>query len=272
MRRILPGIGLWLLASTFTCSAATVDTVEVYSDAMKKNVRAAVIKPGNYSSARPLPVVYFLHGLLGSYKQFLQSVPEFADYADKYNILIVCPDGSAAGWYFDSPVNNQSRYETHISSEIVSYVDSHYNTVKNRKGRAIAGGSMGGHGAFYIAFKHQDIFGAAGSISGCVDIRAYPKMFAIQNVLGDYAEYPQRWEENTVINLTHLLTPYSLALIFDCGSEDMFADVNKALHQKMLNMNIPHHYISRPGGHTFEYMTTAIGFQMLFISNFFSNR
>ena len=33
---------------------------------------------------------------------------------------------------------------------------------------------MGGHGALYIAFKHQDIFGATGSMSGGVNIIPLP--------------------------------------------------------------------------------------------------
>ncbi|RYD90266.1 MAG: esterase family protein, partial [Sphingobacteriales bacterium] len=216
-----------------------------------------------------LPVVYLLHGLLGNYQQFIDKLPGFTDYADKYNVLLVCPDGQPAGWYFDSPEAPQFKYETYISTEVVAYVDSHYKTIKNRKGRAIIGASMGGHGAFYIAFKHQDIFGAAGSICGAVDIRPYPKMFAIQNRLGDYAKYPERWEQNTVINLMHLLTPNSLALVIDCGTEDMFFGINNALHQKLLDNNIPHVYTARPGSHTFAYMADALHYQMLFMANFF---
>ena len=34
--------------------------------------------------------------------------------------------------------------------------------------------SMGGHGALWNAIRHSDIFGAAGSMSGGVDIRPFP--------------------------------------------------------------------------------------------------
>ena len=248
---------------------STIDTVETYSASMRKKIKALVIKPDNYNTAKVLPAIYLLHGLMENYKQLLQNITALADYADKYNLLIICPDGDPAGWYFDSPQEKAYKYETYISTEIVDYIDKYYKAIKNRKGRAIIGASMGGHGAFYIAFKHQDAFGAAGSISGCVDIRPYPNTLAIQERLGSYAKYPERWEQNTVINLTHLLTPNSLALIFDCGSEDMFFGINQSLHKKLLDMNIPHDYISRPGGHTWEYMTTALKYQMLFVSNFF---
>jgi hypothetical protein len=45
--------------------------------------------------------------------------------------------------------------------------------------------------------------------------------------LGKYAEQPKRWEENTVINMLHLLTPNALSLIIDCGTEDFFFEVNQ---------------------------------------------
>ncbi len=101
-------------------------------------------------------------------------------------------------------------------------------------GRAITGLSMGGHGALYLAFKHQDIFGAGGSMSGGVDMTPYPNNWEISKRLGTYAEFPERWENNSVINLTHSLTPGSLAIIFDCGTDDFFYKVNVKLHERLV--------------------------------------
>ena len=109
---------------------------------------------------------------------------------------------------------------------------------------------MGGHGALYLAFKHQDVFGAAGSMSGGVDITPFPNNWDISKRLGSYAQQPERWESNTVINLTHLLTPNALAIIIDCGTNDFFYNVNVKLHDKLVYSNIPHDFITRPGGHT----------------------
>ena len=67
----------------------------------------------------------------------------------------------------------------------------------------------------------------------------------------------------------HLLTPNSLAIIFDCGTDDFFYKVNVALHEKLLYAGIPHDFIVRPGGHTWEYWTNAISFQLLFMKNYF---
>ena len=128
----------------------------------------------------------------------------------------------------------------------------------------MTGLSMGGHGALFLSFRHQDIFGSAGSMSGGVDIRPFPEKWGIAKRLGTMEENPQVWEENTVINLTHLLTPESLNLIIDCGTGDFFYEVNCNLHNKLMSEGIPHDFISRPGVHNWEYWANSIKYQIVF--------
>lgn len=252
--------------------AAITDTVETYSPSMKKNIRAVVIRPDNYNKINALPVVYLLHGYSGNYADWVTKAKGVEKLADQYEMMIVCPDGNYGSWYWDSPVDTASRYETYVAAELVNWIDSKYKTIKDRKGRAITGLSMGGQGALYLAFKHQDIFGAAGSMSGGVDIRPFPNNWRMANLLGSYAEYPERWEKNTVINMLYLLTAKSLSLIIDCGTEDFFYEVNKKLHEQLLYRNIPHDYIARPGSHNWNYWANAIQYQMLFMHRFFETK
>lgn len=250
-------------------NAAKVDTVITYSAAMKKNIKAVVITPDNYSTNTAFPVVYLLHGYSGNYSDWITQYPAIKNLADLYDVMIVCADGNFGSWYLDSPVNSSWRYETYVSSELGHYIDEHYSTERNRKGRAITGLSMGGFGAFYLAFRHQDVFGVAGSMSGGVDIRPFPLNWDLGKRLGDYKGHQENWEKNTVINLVYLLTPNSLAITFDCGTGDFFYGVNKALHEKLLERNIPHDFTVRPGGHTWEYWINSIQYQMLFFKNYF---
>jgi len=251
--------------------AAVVDTIQTFSPSMQKNIKSVIITPDSYKSAKELPVVYLLHGFSGNHLDWINKAKGFEKAADQYNIIIVCPDGGFGSWYWDSPVEPSSKYETFVSDELVKSVDTKYQTVKNRKGRAITGLSMGGHGALYLAFRHQDVFGAAGSMSGGVDIRPFPNNWEMAKRLGTYAEQPERWEKNTVINLLNLLTPNSLAIIIDCGTEDFFYKVNLNLHEQLMYRNIPHDYIARPGSHNWPYWTNAIKYQLLFMSNYFSS-
>lgn len=258
---------------SFAClQAAVVDTIQVHSPSMQKSLKAVVITPYDYAAATKLPVVYLLHGYSGNYRDWITKDKDLEKETDRFNLIIVCPDGGFSSWYFDSPVDPASKYETFISGELVKAIDAKYKTIQDPKGRAITGLSMGGHGALYLAFRHQDVYGAAGSMSGGVDIRPFPNNWDIAKRLGSYAEYPERWEKNTVINMLNLLTPNSLALIFDCGTEDFFFKVNENLHQQLLYRNIPHDFIARPGSHNWQYWSNSVKFQLLFFSNYFAGK
>jgi len=252
-------------------NASNVDTVKTYSPSMRKSIRAVVITPDSYTNGQAYPVVYLLHGYSGNQTDWIKKVPAIASYADQYKVIIVCPDGNFSSWYFDSPVDTSFKYETYISGELIKWIDDHYKTIKDRKGRAITGLSMGGHGALFLAFKHQDVFGLAGSMSGGVDLRPFPLNWDLARRLVDYAMYPERWDNNSVINLTYLLKPNGLALIIDCGTDDFFFRVNEELHRKLLERNIPHDYLARPGGHTWEYWADAFNYQMVFMKKYFRN-
>jgi len=141
-------------------SAATVDTVSIYSTSMKKVLKCVVIKPDSYKKRKnTFPAVYLLHGHGGWYANWIIRVPELKEYADQYQLMIVCPDGGYNSWYLDSPVDSTVRFETYVSKEVVNYIDAHYRTIKDRKARAITGLSMGGHGGLFLGFRHADIFG-----------------------------------------------------------------------------------------------------------------
>lgn len=262
-----------LLSSLLLCAtiafAATVDTVNVFSQAMNKDIKTVIILPEGYRSENTLPVVYLLHGYGDNYAGWVNKAPEIKALADKYGMMIVCPDGGKGSWYWDSPLDPSFRYETFVAKELVDWVDQHYSSIPTREGRAITGLSMGGHGALYLAFKHQDVFGAVGSTAGGVDIRPFPKNWDMEKRLGSYAEHAQQWEENTVINMLHLLTPGSLEILIDCGTSDFFSQVNQALHQKMRYHNIDHTFVSQPGAHNWKYWQKSIPYQLLFMHRYF---
>ena len=267
---------IFLCVGTFLCAqvaiAAKVDTVETYSAAMKKNIKSVVVLPENYSDQKTYPTVYLLHGAGDKFSGWVNKVPAIKKYADQFEMIIVCPDGNVTSWYFDSPVDPTWKYETYVGTELVNFIDGKYRTVKDRKGRAITGLSMGGHGALYLAFKHQDTFGAAGSMSGGVDIRPFPLNWDIAKRLGAKDKFPERWEQNTVVNLIPLLTPNKLAINIDCGRDDFFYNVNIKLHQELLYNNIPHDFTIRPGAHNWDYWANAIGFQLMFFYNNFNKK
>lgn len=249
--------------------AAKVDTVLTTSTVMHRSIKAVVITPDSYQKNSHYPVVYLLHGFSGNYADWIKKVPSIQNLADLYNFIIVCPDGGFASWYIDSPEKNDSQYDTYISKELVGFIDANYATIRDRSGRAITGLSMGGFGALSLAIRHQDTFGAVGSMSGGVDLRPFADKFGINQVLGDIKQNPQRFADYSIPGLASLLKPGSLAITIDDGSSDFFLAVNNDLHELLLKNKIDHDFCIRPGGHTWDFWGNAVNYQMLFFARFF---
>src|SRR5690606_13654335 len=143
-----------------------------------------VVLPDSYSRQDSLPVIYLLHGFGGNYKNWVDRAPTVKELADAFSMIIICLDGGKDSWYWDSPEDPTYRYETFFIQELIPWVDTHYKSRRSRSGRAITGLSMGGQGALYLSFRHQDLFGAAGSTAGGVDIRPFPKKWNMARHLG----------------------------------------------------------------------------------------
>jgi S-formylglutathione hydrolase FrmB len=215
-----------------------------------------------------LPVVYLLHGYGANPHAWSQRL-DLASLADRYGCIIVCPDGSENSWYLDSPVDTSSQYETYISTEVVDWIDDHYPTLRTRQGRAITGISMGGHGSLYIAIRHQDRFGAAGSISGVLDLLETTEESVLAQKLGEYGIYPSRWREHSVLSHLERLRGSTLAVSIMCGTEDHFTLSNRRTHQALLSFGVRHDYTEFTGGHTWEVWGRACEYQFLFFRDFF---
>ena len=253
--------------------AGSVDTIEMKSQYLKKGIKFVVIQPSNQGQQNNTqvryPVVYLLNGYDGNYAQWTKTAPQLAKTADDLKMIFVYPDGGKSSWYFDSPLDSNMQYESYIIKELVPYVDANFPTKANPKSRAITGLSMGGHGGLYLAIRHSDVFGAAGSTSGGFDFRPFPKSWNLPNILGEYETNQTRWYNYTVMRQVELLKNNQLAIIFDCGVDDIFINVNRALHEKLLQLKIDHDYIERSGGHNHAYWRSSIDFQMLFFHQFF---
>lgn len=258
-----------------SAKAAIVDTVSIPSKAMGKTFKCVVIMPDNYAKesdkSKRYPVVYLLHGYGGWYSNYITRLPDIVKYADQFQFIIVTPEGKDS-WYLDSPVDNSMKFETYVGTEIPAWIDSHYTTISDRKGRAITGLSMGGHGGLYLGWRHADLFGACGSMSGGVYLRPFPKNWQLMKRLGDTLSKAENWEKYSVLNIIDEKPRDSLAIIIDCGTEDFFYEVNNRLHAKMEKLKIPHDYITRPGAHNWDYWRNALQYQFVFFSNYFNSR
>lgn len=275
---------LFLFSISFA-GLAQVDTIEVYSKAMDKSLKAAVVKPESYDkNAAALPSVYVLHGGSGSFTDWHDKVTEpglLEKLANQYNVLIITPGVGPSSYYYDSPLLDSVRYETYMCKELIPFVDQNYNTIKGREGRAITGLSMGGHGAMMISAKNPELFIAAGSMSGVmnIDYRMWEVDESFRNrikegqkmALGEIS-YEAPFTEYTAVGLVDRMKENGIALLIDCGVDDFLIATNRQIHSLLLGKGVAHEYTERPGAHTWEYWTEALPVHMLFIDRVFKKQ
>ncbi|PZX46526.1 alpha/beta hydrolase [Algoriphagus chordae] len=274
MRKFL--IPLFLLP-TLLFAQAKVDTIEVYSEAMNKSLKVAVTSPSSYDGNKQFPTLYLLHGGSGAFSDWHQKVTEpglVNRMAEEYDLIIVTPGVGPSSYYFNSPIMDSVQYETYITSELIPHIDKSYRTLAKKESRAITGLSMGGHGAITLSAKHPDLFVAATSMSGVmnIDTRTWtvPEDFSNlrrtqqQAMLGDI-QYDAPFSNFTAVGLVDKMKANGIALLIECGVDDFLLATNRLIHQLLLENGTPHDYAERPGAHTWEYWTNALPYHLLFI-------
>ena len=266
-----------LLCVSSMSYAAKTDTLQVASAAMNKTYKIAVVLPDSYAKSKTsLPVLYLLHGAYGHFDDWLKKTPNknlVKNLADQYNLIIVMPEGETFSFYLDSPVNQGSQFETFITQEVIQKVDKTYKTISNKSGRVITGLSMGGHGALYLSAKHPDLFCAAGSMSGALDMTVMlnrdPSAQVVklmEPVFGDKNADPEMYAKYSVLGMLDKIKSNKLPLIIDCGVDDFLIEPNRELHRRLVYNKVEHDYTERPGAHTWDYWENSLPYHVLFFS------
>ena len=169
-------------------------------------------------------------------------------------MIIITPEGGN-GWYTDSATVDSDQYESYVIRELIADVDSRFRTIADRKGRSIAGVSMGGYGALKFGFKYPEKFVVAASMSGALDATARTDDASIMQTFGG-PESPTR-KINDLARLArefpsnrHALLPY---LYLDCGTEDPWLASNREFSGVLLELKIAHEFRELPGDHVWTY-------------------
>lgn len=262
-----------LLVFLATLSAqAKVDTLVIQSPSMQKTLKAGVVTPDSYKKKKngPFPVLYLLHGYSGNFSNWLKVPPQkdlLQTMADKYQLIIVTPDGGYGSWYYDSPVDQNSQYETFITQELRQEIEEKYRAIPERNSRFISGLSMGGHGALYLAARHPELYLAAGSMSGSLNVAGIDRknlLPSIEAVLGPKAENQRVYEANSIVHMVPQLKQSGVQLMIDCGVDDFLIEDNRELHRRLVYEKVPHEYTERPGAHSWAYWGNALEYHLLF--------
>lgn len=166
----------------------TVSKVWYYSESLGMSRRMTVYTPAGYeeSGSRKYPVFYLLHGMGGDEDAWMelgrasQILDNLIALGKAEPMIVVMPNGNAAlqaapgetDEGFVQPRTNLPKtmdgsYELSFP-EIMSYVESHYRTIRRKEARAIAGLSMGGFHSLHISAYYPDKFDYVGLFSAAI--------------------------------------------------------------------------------------------------------
>lgn len=220
-------------------------------NALQKMMNLSVIWPEN--QVGPFPVLYLLHGLSDNHSAWTR-LSHIENYVREIPLIVVMPD-SGRGFYCDAKDASKGNYETYIARDVTNFVDSAFNTIPDRRGRVVAGLSMGGYGAMKFALKYPEMFCAAVSHSGALGFGHNQRADEDLNtefaqILGQNA----RGGDDDLYALAEKIERKHLpALRIDCGGDDFLIEDNRAFHKYLQELGIEHEYQENPGAHTWDY-------------------
>ncbi len=247
-----------------------IKTLSHYSHFLGKEQKLNVYVPNSLGRHS---VLYLLHGAYGSYVDWVEK-SDIENIADKFNLIIVMPDGGQFGWYTDSPFEKENQYESYIIKELIPFIDSTFDTYAEKDGRGICGLSMGGYGALKFASKYPDMFASASSMSGVLAILNHPDSWFMPKVFGSQKEHLDVWKENDLLELAPALkgqpnatkdslktdahSTQKVAIKFDVGIDDHTLNDNREYLQRLQDLGISFEYGEFPGTHNWEYWSGHI--------------
>ncbi|KJV25464.1 S-formylglutathione hydrolase [Aquitalea magnusonii] len=199
-------------------------------------MRFAIYLPPQAAQGDKVPVLYWLSGLTCTDENFMQKAGA-QRIAAELGIAIVAPDtsprgedvaddpaydlGQGAGFYLNAtqaPWNRYYRMYDYVSRELPALIEAHF-PVNPR--RAIAGHSMGGHGALVCALKRPQDYvsvSAFSPIANPVNVPWGQKAFAAY--LGEDRQQWLEWDACHLLGQVPQIPP----LRVDIGLADAFLE------------------------------------------------
>lgn len=149
--------------------------------------RMTVYTPAGYEDSKTkYPVLYLLHGSGGDEDAWselgrtVQILDNLIAEGQAEPMIVVMPNGvyfnqaapgAAVNMFQPTMTNSRSQSTVEIEDsfkDVISFVESHYRTLKGQDGRAVAGLSMGGRQSCAISMSHPGTFSYIGMFSGVV--------------------------------------------------------------------------------------------------------
>jgi S-formylglutathione hydrolase FrmB len=266
-----------------------VTPVTFYSPSVARELVFNIILPVGYeTSGKRYPVLYMLHGRGGDLEYW--PAMGVAEYVSELDLIVVMPDVGVS-WYVnwaESAEGEKNDWEDCITKDLIGFVDAQYRTVTARKGRAITGASMGGHGALTLGFLHPDLFCSVSGHSSALRITdrwrdrlnqggdgPMPLGAPLRRARNTEKKHPASMggadpKGRIITNMDQVdaLDPYKLVLKvppeqlpdirLDCGIDERLNEYNQRLAKLLMEHKIAFTFLQEPGKHNVATHTSGV--------------
>lgn len=207
----------------------------------------------------PYPTLYLLHGMSDDDSIWLRRT-SIERYVSGLGLAVVMPQVDLS-FYTDMAQGN--RYWTFVSEELPHLCRSFFPLSDKREETFVAGLSMGGYGAFKLALRKPEMFCAAASLSGALNItNSYQSSLEFTPIFRYI--FGESGPENTENDLLKLLEQVSQdskpipKLYQCCGTEDFLYEDNQVFREACTKAGLPLTYEEGPGTHEWGYWDAKI--------------
>jgi S-formylglutathione hydrolase FrmB len=155
--------------TTIETPSVNVNPADVKFNGPVHRLRTNVLLPDGYDGRRRFPVLFLLHGAGGQVGDWARPTQgDVLNTARGLPAIVVMPE-AATGFYtnwWNGGRRGAPGWERYFIDELVPLVQRRYRVLPGRANHAIAGLSMGGFGATFLASQLPGYFGSAASFSG----------------------------------------------------------------------------------------------------------
>lgn len=219
-----------------------VETLTYHSRTVGNARKLLVWTPPGFDAAKPLPVLYLLHGIGGTEAEWqhfgAMTVLDnlFAD-GKLVPMIVVFPNGRAQpndraeGDVFKSAPAFET-FTRDLLDDVIPFIESRYKVNASRESRALAGLSMGGGQTLNIGLAHISRFAYLGAFSAAPNTK--PNDVLVPAARGQDAPAAFKF------------------FMLSCGDRDNLIFISQRVHAHLAAQKIAHVYHISSGGHTPE--------------------
>ena len=216
-----------------------IETVEYDSKSVGVKRKLLVYTPPGFDKSQKYPVLYLLHGIGGTEREWADNGAPDAILDNLYAerrlapMIVVMPNGRAqandraeGNVFATAPAFGE--FDKDLLGSVIPFVEAQYPVIGDRAHRALAGLSMGGGQSLDFGLAHPDTFGWVGGFSSAPNTIPPAKL----------VPEPEKLKDMKLIWIS-------------CGDQDGLIGISQGVHSYLKEKSVPHVWHVDSGPHNF---------------------